>query len=160
MAGIVDAAVEQGKTEAGIGVNAAFGSNWVGEFSFEQRMDLLTRQYDLWQSVGIAVTKVFLGDPMGWNMPDQVGEQLAEILKRWPEVTTFHLHLHNTRGTAPLSIYTALQTLRPDQTVVLDASAGGMAGCPYCGNGRAASLMPTEDLVYLLEELGIPTGVD
>ena len=35
-----------------------------------------------------------------------------------------------------------------------------MGGCPYCGNGRAAGLFPTEDLVYLLEELGFDTGVD
>ena len=35
-----------------------------------------------------------------------------------------------------------------------------MGGCPYCGNGRAAGLLPTEDLVYLLEELGFDTGVD
>jgi hydroxymethylglutaryl-CoA lyase len=157
---VVAAAIERGATRAGIGVNAAWGSNWLGDFSLEQRMDMLRRQHELWTDHGVAVVKVFLGDPMGWNMPDQVGEQLAEIQRTWPEIATFHLHLHNTRGTAPISIYTALRTLRPDDTLILDASVGGMAGCPYCGNGRAASLMPTEDLVYLLEELGIPTGVD
>ncbi|MFI5612738.1 citramalate synthase [Amycolatopsis sp. NPDC051903] len=158
--GIVRGALERGAHEAGIGVNAAWGSNWLGDFALEDRMALLRRQYDLWRVNGIAVTKVFLGDPMGWNMPDQVEDQLREILLVWPEITTFHLHLHNTRGTAPLSVHTALRVLGPEHHLILDASVGGMAGCPYCGNGRAASLMPTEDLVYLLEELGIPTGVD
>jgi hydroxymethylglutaryl-CoA lyase len=157
---IIKAAADRGDRKAGIGVNAAWGSNWVGEFSLAQRMDFLQRQHDLWTAAGITPVKVFIGDPMGWNMPDQVEEQLEAIVDRWPEIRTFHLHLHNTRGTAPLSVYTALRTLRPEHEVIIDASIGGMAGCPYCGNGRAASLMPTEDLVYLLEELGIPTGVD
>ena len=157
---IVKAAADRGDTRACIGVNAAWGSNWTGEFTLDQRMDFLQRQHDLWSAAGIEPVKVFIGDPMGWNMPDQVEEQLEAINERWPRITTFHLHLHNTRGTAPLSVYTALRTLRPEHEVIIDASIGGMAGCPYCGNGRAASLMPTEDLVYLLEELGIPTGVD
>jgi hydroxymethylglutaryl-CoA lyase len=158
--GIISAAVERGAREAGIGVNAAWGSNWLGDFDEQRRMDLLRRQHDRWTAAGLTVTKVFLGDPMGWNMPDQVESQLDRILATWPEITTFHLHLHNTRGTAALSVYTALRTLAPEHHLVLDASIGGMAGCPYCGNGRAAALMPTEDLVYLLEELGIATGVD
>jgi hydroxymethylglutaryl-CoA lyase len=153
-------AVEQGATEAGIGVNAAWGSNWLGDFSLDQRMELLERQVERWASAGVTVTKVFLGDPMGWNMPDQVEEQLETILSRWPSISTFHLHLHNTRGTSPISVYVALRTLRPSDLLVLDSTVGGMGGCPYCGNGRAAGLMPTEDLVYLLEELGISTGVD
>lgn len=157
---IVKAAVARGDREAGVGINAAWGSNWLGEFTQEQRMELLSRQHRLWSEAGITVSRVFLGDPMGWNMPDQVEEQLTQILHTWPEITTFHLHLHNTRGTAPLSVYAALRTLPPEHSLILDASVGGMAGCPYCGNGRAAALMPTEDLVYLLEELGIPTGVD
>lgn len=37
---------------------------------------------------------------------------------------------------------------------------GGMAGCPYCGNGRAAMMIATEDLMHMLEEMGISTGVD
>jgi hydroxymethylglutaryl-CoA lyase len=159
-AGTVGGAALRGAREAGIGVNAAWGSNWLGDFSLDQRMDMLCRQHQLWSARGIAVTKVFLGDPMGWNMPDQVEEQLAEIMRTWPDIATFHLHLHNTRGTSPVSVYAALRTLGPEHMLILDSAVGGMGGCPYCGNGRAAGLMPTEDLIYLLEELGIGTGVD
>jgi hydroxymethylglutaryl-CoA lyase len=156
----VDRAVAEGATQASVGVNAAWGSNWLGDFSLDQRMALLARQVDLWAAKGVEVTKVFLGDPMGWNMPDQVEEQLQAILATWPHISTFHLHLHNTRGTAPISAYAGLRTLRPSDLLILDSTVGGMGGCPYCGNGRAAGLVPTEDLVYLLEELGIRTGVD
>jgi hydroxymethylglutaryl-CoA lyase len=157
---IVGRAVATGATEAGIGVNAAWGSNWLGEFTAGQRMDMLRRQEKIWREAGIPVTEVFIGDPMGWNMPDRVAAQLRQIRSEMPGITTFHLHLHNTRGTALLSAYTALQALDASCHLVLDSSIGGMGGCPYCGNGRATGMIPTEDLVDLLTELGIPTGVD
>lgn len=157
---VVERAVAAGATQAGIGVNAAWGSNWLGEFTAGQRMDMLRRQDTMWREAGVAVTEVFLGDPMGWNMPDRVGAQLAQIRSEMPGITTFHLHIHNTRGTALLSAYTALQVLDGSCDLVLDSSIGGMGGCPYCGNGRATGMIPTEDLVDLLTELGIPTGVD
>ncbi|ALV39995.1 citramalate synthase [Pseudarthrobacter sulfonivorans] len=156
----VQRAVAEGKTEAGIGINAAWGSNWLGEFSLSERMDLLEKQHRLWTAAGIRVAEVVIGDPMGWNMPDAVEEQLLAIRSTWPEITRFHLHLHNQRGTAPISIYTALRTLTEECELILDTTVGGIGGCPYCGNGRATGMMPTEDLVDLLHELGIETGVD
>jgi hydroxymethylglutaryl-CoA lyase len=156
----VERAREAGAQEAGIILGAAWGSNWVGEFTHEQRMSLLRRMHRVWTDAGIKVTRVGLLDPMGWNMPDQVERQLQAIVEQWPDVREFWLHLHDTRGVALTSIYMALRTLGPGHTVRLDSSIGGMAGCPYCGNGRAAPLVATEDLVHFLEELGIPTGVD
>lgn len=147
-------------SEAQVGVNAAWGSNWLGPFSHDQRMAMLERQVSLWREAGLQVRRVFLGDPMGWNLPQDVACDLAEITRRWPSVDVVHLHLHNTRGLVPASVYAALTTLSEAHTLVLDASIGGMAGCPYCGNGRAAQLMPTEDLVHLLQESGYTTGVD
>ncbi len=156
----IAAARERGATEAGIGVNAAWGSNWVGEFTHEQRMHLLRRQWQLWDAAGIKVTRVYLGDPMGWNMPDQVERDLVAIKEQWPDIHDFNLHLHDTRGVALTSAYMALRVLEARDTLRLQPAIGGMGGCPYCGNGRGAGMIPTEDLVHLLEELGIPTGVD
>lgn len=156
----ITSAVEAGATEAEIGVGAAWGSNWVGAFSHEDRMSMLQHQHDLWERAGITVTKVFFADPMGWNLPWQVAEDLAEVRRRWPEVREVHLHLHDTRGMAGISIYAALGVLDRTCTLTVDASIGGMAGCPYCGNGRAATLYPTEDLVCMLDALGYDTGVD
>lgn len=157
---VIARAVASGAQHAGIGVNAAWGSNWLGEFGLDQRMDLLRHQHRLWTEAGVGVREVFIGDPMGWNVPDRVEDQLRAIRAEWPEITRFHLHLHNTRGTAPISVYAALRTLDPACELVIDSTIGGMGGCPYCGNGRLTGMTPTEDLVDLLEELGVPTGVD
>jgi len=158
--GIVERAKANGVTDAGIGLVAAWGSNWVGEFSHEQRMNMLRRQWQLWADAGIPVTRISFMDPMGWNMPGQVSRQLKLIKKQWPDIHEFWLHLHDTRGTALASSYATLEALGPEDSIKLDASIGGMAGCPYCGNGRAAPLVATEDMVNFLEESGIPTGVD
>lgn len=157
---VVDEAVARGAQEATIAINAAWGSNWTGEVSEADRLEMLQRQYDLWAAAGIPVTRVWLGDPMGWNLPHVVEQHLENIAARWPSVKTFHLHLHDARGTALLSAYAALRTLGADHTLVLDSSIGGMGGCPYGGHGRMTKMIPTEDLVDLLDELGVKTGID
>ena len=158
--GIVERAVAEGATEASIGLNAAWGSNWVGEFSLDERMELLGRQHELWRAAGIKVTRLWLGDPMSWNVPPAVAEQVQTAVRTWPDIDTVHLHLHNARGLAMTSAYAAMEVLSADRQLVLDSAVGGLGGCPYCGNGRATGMIPTEDLVALLESLGIATGVD
>jgi hydroxymethylglutaryl-CoA lyase len=158
--GIIARAVAQGHTTAGIGINAAWGSNWLGRFDESYRMEMLQRQVDLWHAAGVTVDRVWIGDPMAWNMPDRVASQIRAIQDRWPEITTLHLHLHDARGTALVSAYEALLALAPERTLILDSSIGGMGGCPYGGHGRMTRLIPTEDLVDFLTELGIPTGID
>jgi hydroxymethylglutaryl-CoA lyase len=61
---------------------------------------------------------------------------------------------------AMLSAYEALKVLQPDDTLMLDTALGGIGGCPYCGNGQATGMIPTEDLVQLLQVEGVSTGVD
>ena len=153
-------AVEGGATEAGIGVNAAWGSNFVGGFSLEDRMGMLERQHSLWDEADIPVTAVSLGDPMSWNMPHEVTAQLEAVKQRWPAINDFTLHLHNARGMAIVSAYAALQTLDEEDTLHLDGTIGGIGGCPYCGNGRATGQMPSEDVINMMGEMGIDTGVD
>ena len=58
------------------------------------------------------------------------------------------------------SAYTALRTLGAEDTLELDGSISGIGGCPYCGNGRATGQAPTEDLLHMMEDMGIGTGVD
>lgn len=156
----VERAVTRGATTAGIAINAAWGSNWLGKFDETYRMEMLERQFDLWTAAGVTVDRVWIGDPMAWNVPNDVAAQIRAIKIRWPQITKFHLHLHDARGTALLSAYEALKALTSEDTLVLDSSVGGMGGCPYGGHGRMTRMIPTEDLVDLLNELGIDTGID
>ena len=157
---IIERTVASGSSSAGIAINAAWGSNWLGDFDEATRMDMLERQYELWTAAGVSVDRVWIGDPMAWNMPDRVASQLRAIKVRWPHIKNVHLHLHDARGTALLSAYAALQVLTDEDTLVLDSSIGGMGGCPYGGHGRMTRMIPTEDLVDMLNELGIVTNVD
>lgn len=157
---VIEKSVAAGATHAGIAINAAWGSNWLGPFDEATRMELLERQHELWSAAGIEVDRVWIGDPMGWNLPHHVESQLTAIRERWPKITRVHLHLHDARGMALLSAYTAMRTLGPECTLVLDSSIGGMGGCPYGGHGRMTRMIATEDLVDLLEEMGVDTGVD
>lgn len=157
---VVDRASAAGATEAAIAITSGWGSNFRGPFPRERRVAELRRQYDRWNRVGITVSTIRLFDPMGWNVPSAVAEDIHTFKAEFPTVTTYHLHLHNTRGMALTSGYAALTALGPADTLRLDSSVGGFAGCPYCANGQAAGMMPTEDLVQMLEAMGIETGVD
>lgn len=158
--GSIARAVDEGVREATVAVNAAWGSNWLGEFTEAQRENAIQRQIDAWEAAGVPVTGIYLGDPMSWNTPRAVKAQVRRIRAERPAVKTVHLHLHNGRGGALTSAYAALHALTPEHTLIIDSSIGGMGGCPYCGNGRATKMIPTEDLVDLLESEGIDTGVD
>ncbi|OZF01380.1 hypothetical protein [Rhodococcoides fascians] len=157
---VVEGAKRDGASEGGLGLGAAWGSNFTGHRSLADRIDMLEQQSALWESTGIPVTTLSLADPMSWCMPDQVEETLTAVLEHWPDIDTFHLHLHDARGMALPSIYAALRVLDHRHTLVLDTTFGGIGGCPYCGNGRATGMAATEDVVHMLEHMGIDTGVD
>jgi hydroxymethylglutaryl-CoA lyase len=82
------------------------------------------------------------------------------VKRQWPEINRFSAHLHNSRGMAITSAYAAINALDGDDTLRLQGTIGGVGGCPYCGNGRATSMAPTEDFMHMLEGMGIETGVD
>jgi hydroxymethylglutaryl-CoA lyase len=157
---IIETAVAKGVREAGIGTNATFGSNFLGDFTVEQTMKFLEKQHELWDAVGIKVTSVSVGDPMGWCHPAKVEGIFGRVKRQWPEVREFRAHLHNSRGIAITSAYAAIKTLDGDDTLRLEGTLGGIGGCPYCGNGRATGMTPTEDFMHMLEGMGIETGVD
>ena len=157
---IIAAAKEKGAPEAGIGTNASFGSNFVGDFSPDMVMKFLEKQHELWDEAGIKVTSVSIGDPMGWCHPDKVENIFTRVKKKWPEVSNFRAHLHNSRGMALTSTYAAIKCLDATDSLNIEGTIGGVGGCPYCGNGRATGMTPTEDLMHMLEGMGIETGVN
>ena len=157
---IIAQAQELNIKEAGIGCNASWGSNFLGEFPVDSLMVLLEKQHSMWDEVGINVVSCSLGDPMSHCHPAAVEESVYRVKERWPEVNHFRLHLHNGRNMAIASAYAAITTLGPDDTLELDGTIGGYGGCPYCGNGRATGMAPTEDIIHMMEDMGIETGVD
>jgi hydroxymethylglutaryl-CoA lyase len=153
-------AKEKGISEGRIGIASAWGSNFMGKFTQRYRLSFLERQYELLQSNGIKVVEIGLHDSQSWCLPHEMEEDLKEIKRRWPEVKRFHLHMHDARAMSLPSIYAALRTLDASDTVILEGSLGGVAGGQYCGNGVASAMPPTEDLLHMLEGMGIETGVD
>jgi (R)-citramalyl-CoA lyase len=94
-----------------------------------------------------AGTEVVLADTIGVAVPRQVSELVQRTGARG-------VHLHNTRNTGYANALAALEA----GATLLDASCGGLGGCPYAP--RATGNIATEDLVYLLEGEGIETGID
>ncbi len=157
---IVAQAQELNIREAGIGCNASWGSNFLGEFPVDNLMTLFEKQHGMWDEVGIKVVSCSMGDPMSHCTPAKVEESISRVKERWPEINHFRLHLHNGRNMAIASAYAAMRTLTPDDTLELDGTIGGYGGCPYCGIGRATGMAPTEDLLHMMEDMGVETGVD
>jgi isopropylmalate/homocitrate/citramalate synthase len=85
--------------------------------------------------------------------PNQVVDVTERLLRVAP-VETLAMHFHDTRGTALANVLAALQM----GVAIYDSSAGGLGGCPYAPG--ASGNLATEDLLYMLDGLGIETGVD
>jgi hydroxymethylglutaryl-CoA lyase len=105
--------------------------------------------------VEIGCDEVSLGDTIGVASPREV-TRLAQALERDYRggKETIAWHFHDTNGTAVANVSRALEL----GYEAFDASAGGLGGCPYAPG--AGGNLATEDLVYLLEREGIPTGID
>ena len=97
--------------------------------------------------------EVAVSDTIGIAHPAQVPEVVAAVAERIP-LETVALHFHDTRGTALANVLTALDL----GVATFDASAGGLGGCPYAPG--AAGNLATEDLIYMVNGMGITTGVD
>ncbi len=152
----IAAARDAGAEYGAVALGNPFGSNFEGPFSLAKRMEMFALMIDRWHEAGFTVSRCSLLEAMGWNLPHQVRETILAVRERWPEITDFHCHLHNSRGSTIASYYEALQLGVRE----FDTCLGGMGGCPYCGNGRAAGHVPTEDFVDLCHEMGIATGYD
>ena len=91
--------------------------------------------------------RIAFGDTTGMATPRRVRDLLSEVR---PDL----LHFHNTRGTGLANVLTALEL----GITEFDASVGGIGGCPYAPG--ASGNIATEELVHMLEDMGISTGID
>ncbi len=100
----------------------------------------------------MGVFEVVVSDTIGVAHPAQVFEVLDAVTARVP-LAQVALHLHDTRGTALANVLAGLQY----GVTTFDSAAGGLGGCPYAPG--ASGNLATEDLLYMLDGLGIETGV-
>ena len=104
------------------------------------------------QLLDFGAYEVSVSDTIGTAHPGQVTALLEALAARVP-LSSIALHFHDTRGTALVNVYAALEA----GVSTFDASSGGLGGCPYAPG--ATGNLATEDLVYMLDGLDIATGV-
>ena len=127
-------------------LSTAFGCPFEGAVAPGRVADVAARLADL------GVFEVAISDTIGIAHPGQVPRVLEAVLTRVP-VHQLALHFHDTRGTALANVLASL----PYGIATFDASAGGLGGCPYAPG--AAGNLATDDLIYMLDGLGLETGV-
>jgi hydroxymethylglutaryl-CoA lyase len=97
--------------------------------------------------------EISLGDTIGVGTPLKAKRMLAEVAKQVP-VDKLAAHFHDTYGQALANLYAVLE----EGVAVIDTSTAGLGGCPYARG--ASGNVATEDVVYLLNGLGIHSGID
>jgi hydroxymethylglutaryl-CoA lyase len=127
-------------------LSTAFGCPFEGAVAPAQVATMARRLADL------GVFEVAISDTIGIAHPGQVPAVIEAVLACVP-ADRVALHYHDTRGTALANVLASL----PFGIATYDASAGGLGGCPYAPG--AAGNLATDDLVYMLDGLGIETGV-
>jgi len=127
-------------------LSTAFGCPFEGAVAPEQVAAVAE------QLLALGVFEVAVSDTIGIAHPGQVPSVLDAVTRRVP-LAQIALHFHDTRGKALANVFAALQY----GVSTFDASAGGLGGCPYAPG--AAGNLATDDLIYMLDGLGIETGV-
>ena len=143
---VIESAREHGVAVRGY-VSTVVGCPYQGDVPPEKVAEVSKALFDL------GCYEISLGDTIGVGTPLKVQAMLAEVSKAVP-MEKLAGHFHNTYGMAIANIYASLQM----GMAVFDASVAGLGGCPYAKG--ASGNVATEDVVYLLNGLGIDSGVD
>ena len=101
----------------------------------------------------IILPEITLADTTGFANPSSIERLVSECKIKWPNIN-IGLHLHDTKGTGMANVYEGLRC----GVNRFDCSVGGLGGCPFTKG--ASGNVPTEDVAFLCEELGISTGLD
>ena len=143
--------VVQDATMKGLPVTGTIATAWGCPFEGEVPLDRVLFVAESIAKTG--VSEIAIADTIGvadpWNVTERV-EAVRDVVDGVP----LRAHFHNTRNTGIANAFAAIQA----GIVVLDASVGGLGGCPFAPD--ATGNIPTEDLVYMLDRAGLPTGVE
>ena len=129
-------------------LSVAFGCPFEGEVDPARVVALAA------EAARAGVQEIALGDTIGVGVPAQVRDLTARVRAAVGDEPPLRYHFHNTRNTGYANAYAAVL----DGVEVLDASAGGIGGCPFAP--KATGNIATDDLVWQLERMGVPTGYD
>ncbi|MEH0578539.1 MULTISPECIES: hydroxymethylglutaryl-CoA lyase [Streptomyces] len=129
-------------------VSMCFGDPWEGSVPLHQVVRVCAALRDM------GCDELSLGDTIGVATPGHVLELLSSLNEQAVPTNVIGVHFHDTYGQALANTLAALQ----HGVTVVDASAGGLGGCPFAKS--ATGNLATEDLVWMLQGLGIDTGVD
>jgi hydroxymethylglutaryl-CoA lyase len=128
-------------------VATSFGCPYEGDIDPDRVLSVVDR------AVADGADRIAFGDTTGMATPPRVVAVVSRVRAKYPDLPLL-LHFHNTRGTALANLYAALQL----GVTEFDASVGGLGGCPYAPG--ASGNVATEEVVHMLHDMGIETGVD
>src|SRR3569623_268084 len=128
-------------------ISCVLGCPFEGDIKPKAVADLAKTLWD------IGCYEISLGDTIGVGTPAKAKEMLRAVAVNIP-IAKLAMHFHDTYGQALANLYAGLE----EGVFVIDSAAGGLGGCPYAPG--ATGNVATEDVVYMLEGMGIPTGVD
>ena len=143
---IIDTAHQRGAS-CQVVVSTAWGCPYEGDVPVSRVVRVASRAVD------DGADSISFGDTTGMATPRRVRELVGEFRSAHPGVP-LNLHFHNTRGTGLANVLTALELGVAD----FDASVGGLGGCPYAPG--ATGNIATEELVHMVEDMGVATGID
>jgi len=146
IASIIEQAHARGATCQVI-VSTAWGCPYEGDVPVERVAAVAGR------AVADGADSVSFGDTTGMATPGRVRRLVGEFRSAHPDVP-LNLHFHNTRGTGLANVLAALELGVAD----FDASVGGLGGCPYAPG--ATGNIATEELIHMVEDMGVDTGID
>lgn len=129
------------------GLALAFGCPFEGEIPEERVLELINQLLDC------GVTEISLPDTVGMADPKRICSLTEQIFSHWPELKVA-LHLHNTAGMGLANVLAALDS----GVTRFESSVCGLGGSPV--NPKAKGNISTEDLVHMLSQMGIETGID
>lgn len=129
-------------------ISTSFYCPYEGKIDPEETVALCSEFADF------GVDELSVADTIGMANPKDVYELFTKLRQEIPSDVLIAGHFHDTRGTALANIFAALQT----GINRFDASAGGLGGCPFAPG--ATGNVATEDVVFMLHEMGIDTGID
>jgi hydroxymethylglutaryl-CoA lyase len=143
----IAAAARDAGIRAQITISTAFGCPFEGEVPVAKVRELAER------IAAGSPREIAVADTVGVAVPTQVTNVIGALHGALPHVP-LRAHFHNTRNTGLANAYAAVAA----GVRTLDASCGGIGGCPFAP--AATGNIPTEDLVYMLQRMGIETGID